>query len=264
MPGILAPIRRFPLTAFTVLACVFGWIAQIIGLFRGSTTTDQLPLGPIIAAAIVSACLGRPGLSDWWRRLTTVRAAPRWYLLAFVAPIGLMVLAVLVNTALGAPSPTRAQLSGWTGLPAEFLGIFIFIGIGEEAGWTAFAAPRLLGRHRFLVAFLIIAAIRVFWHLPLMLAGELPPLVGVVANAGFQFMVLWAFFRSGGAWLLAAIWHAVHNTLSGSFFFRMVEGADQARLGLVLTAVYWLAVTAVLLVDRKLLAAPRPSARLPV
>ena len=258
MSRILAPIRRFPLTAFTVLACAFGWIAQILGLFRGTTARDQLPLGPIIAAAIVSVCLGRSGLSDWWRRLTTVRAAPRWYFLAFVAPIGLMVLAVLVNTALGAPSPTPAQLSGWTGLPAEFLGIFIFIGIGEEAGWTAFAAPRLLDRHRFLVAFLVIAAIRVFWHLPLMLAGDLPPLIGVVANAAFQFMVLWAFCRSGGAWLLAAIWHAVHNTLSGSFFFRMVEGDDRARLGLVLTAVYLLAVTTVLLVDRRLLTDTQP------
>jgi membrane protease YdiL (CAAX protease family) len=165
MHRILAPIRRYPLTTFAVLACVFGWIFQILAIVRGSGAAGLLPLGPVIAAAIVSACLGREGLAEWWQRLKTVRAAPRWYLLAFLAPIGLMVAAVLLNTALGAPAPTRAQLSGWTSLPGEFIGILIVIGIGEEAGWTAFASPRLLARHRFLVAFVIIAAMRVFWHL---------------------------------------------------------------------------------------------------
>jgi hypothetical protein len=38
----------------------------------------------------------------------------------------------------------------------------------------------------------------------------------------------------------------------------MVEGDDRARLGLVLTAVYLLAVTTVLLVDRRLLTDTQP------
>jgi hypothetical protein len=78
-----------------------------------------------------------------------------------------------------------------------------------------------------------------------------------VANAGFQFLELWAYFRSGGVWLLAAIWHAVHNAVGGSFLYGMVEGSDQARLGVLLTLVYWVAVAIVALADRKLFTNPR-------
>jgi membrane protease YdiL (CAAX protease family) len=255
----LRPIRTYPLTTFGILACLFGWMFGIASVFRGNPAPNQFPLGPLIAAAVVSLCLGRAGLTAWWRNLRIVWVAPRWWLLAVLAPTGLIIVAVLANAAMGAPLPTGEQLAGWTNLPGEILGVFLMIGIGEEAGWTAFASPRLLARYRFLIAFAIIATIRVIWHIPLMVNGDLPPLIGIVANAGFQFLVLWAFLRSGGGWLLAAIWHTMQNTVGGLFFFRMVEGADRARLGVFLTVVYWLAVGAVLLIDRKLLRSePRP------
>jgi membrane protease YdiL (CAAX protease family) len=199
----------------------------------------------------VSLALGKDGIAEWWRRLTTVRTNPGWWLVAAIVPVVLMVVAVMVNAAFGAPLPTREQLGGWSGPMSDFLGMLIFVGIGEEAGWMAFAAPRLLARHRFLTAFAAMAAIRVFWHLPLMLSGQLPLVVGIVANAGFQFLVLWVFVRSGGVWWLAAIWHTVHNIVGGQFLYRMVDGADQARLGIMLSVVYWAAAGVVWLVDRK-------------
>jgi len=45
--------------------------------------------------------------------------------------------------------------------------------------------------------------------------------------------------------------HAVLNTVGAHFFFRMVQGEDQARLGLLMTIVYVLVAAAVLLVDRR-------------
>ncbi len=251
MNRVLQLVRAAPLTTFAILACGFGWMFRIAAVLRGETGADQFPLGPIIAAAIVAGCLGRAGLTDWWRRLKTARTHPVWWIIAILGPIVLTTGAVLVNVALGAPRPTGTQLAGWPTLPGELVGIFIAIGIGEEAGWTAFATPQLLARHRFATTFAIIAAIRVFWHLPLMLDGSLPPVIGVVANAGFQFMVLWLYCRSGGVWWLAAVWHSFQNVVGGSFLFRMAEGADQARLGTLLAVVYWLAVAVVVLLDRR-------------
>ena len=61
-----------------------------------------MPLGPIIAAAIVVTCMGRARLKEWLRQLVTFRTSLGWYGLAIVAPVAIIVIAVLVNSAFGA------------------------------------------------------------------------------------------------------------------------------------------------------------------
>jgi membrane protease YdiL (CAAX protease family) len=247
-------IRTYPLVFFTLLACIFGWILFIAAGLGAGVPPDNMPLGPIVAAAIVAAGAGRAGLSEWGRRLRTFRASPGWYALAIAAPVAIIIASVLANRAFGAPLPTPSQLAGWIGLPVVFLLFLVLVGIGEEAGWTAFAAPRLLARHTFVMAWVILSAIRIFWHLPLMLTGELPWVLGLAGNAGFQFLLLWIFVRSGGVWFLAALWHAAQNTAGGGFFFQMVQGADRARLGVLMSAAYVLVAAGVFLADRRRLA----------
>jgi len=228
---------RYPLATYAVLACLFAWAFTIAHALGAGVSAGQNPLGPIIAAALVSAALGRPGVRRWGAELATLRTAPGWYLFAALGPVVMIVALVLANSAFGAPLPTRSQLSGWTELGPTLLGILIAIGIGEEAGWTAFAAPRLLERGSFIKAWLVLSVIRTVWHLPLMIDGDLSVTIGVGGNFAFQFVVLWLFRRTG-VWFLAAIWHAVHNTVSGSFAFQMVDGADRARLGILLVIGY--------------------------
>ncbi len=247
-----------PLVFFVILACLVGWIPYIFAVVgahdiaaalgdNGSPT--NLPFGPLVAAVIVVAFLGRVGLKTWWHRLTTLRAAPGWYILAFVAPVVIVSAAVLTNSAFGAPLPTASQLARWTDLPGVFVLYLLLVGIGEEVGWMAFAASLLLRRHTFINAWLILAAIRVFWHLPLMINGQLSWTLGIGGDIAFQFLMLWLFRRSGRVWLLAAIWHAVLNTTAGGFFFHMVQGQDQTRLGLLFTIAYVLMAATVYLFD---------------
>jgi membrane protease YdiL (CAAX protease family) len=239
-----------PLAFFVILACLLGWLPYIVSAVGGTNGSPaNWPFGPLVAAVIVSAFLGRAGLKNGWRRLTTFRTAPGWYILALVAPVVLVSAAVLTNSALGAPLPTASQLSKWTDLPSLFVVYLITVGIGEEVGWTAFAAPLVLRRHTFINAWLILAAIRVFWHLPLLITGQLSWTLGIGGNIAFQFLMLWLFRRSSGVWLLAAIWHAMLNATSGGFFFQMVQGPDQTRLGLLFTAAYVLLAAAVYLFD---------------
>jgi membrane protease YdiL (CAAX protease family) len=250
MTGSRQGTSGYALIGYTVLACGFGWMFVLVDLFRGGGEgAGQFPLGPIIAAALVSAVLGRAALRRWGRELASVRTLPGWYLFVVVAPVAIMVAAVLVNALAGAPLPNPAQLAGWRNLGPTFLATLVWIGIGEEAGWTAFAAPRLLEGRRFLEAWLILATIRTVWHLPLMLSGDLPLTLGIGGNFAFQFLVLWLFRRTG-VWFLAAVWHATLNTVGGNFFFPMAQGTDQARLGLLMVAGYWILVGAVLVFDR--------------
>jgi len=242
-------VRDHPMVSFAVLACLFGWWRYIAAAFGLGSDPGNSPLGPGLAALVVVACQGRASLATWWRRLRNWRASPAWYALAVLVPLGVHLVIVLVNHGFGAPPPTTDQLSHWPELPVIFVVNLVFIGIGEEAGWTAFAAPLLLRRQGLLGAWAILAAVRILWHLPLMLTGNSGWVMGIVGNAAFQ-LILLQLFRGSGQWSLAAVWHATLNTFGGSFFTAMVTGADQARYGLLLSAIYSLLAIVALVLGR--------------
>jgi len=73
--------------------------------------------------------------------------------------------------------------------------------------------------------------------------------IGLVGNAAFQLILLQIFRASGGQWSLAAVGHATLNTFGGSFFFTMVSGPDQDRLGLLLSGAYALLAIIALIVQ---------------
>jgi membrane protease YdiL (CAAX protease family) len=244
-------IRDHPILSFAVLACLFGWSNYIAAAFGLGSDPGNNPLGPVVAALVVAACQGRISLATWWRRLRTWRAPPAWYALVVLVPFGVHALNVLINHGFGAPLPTAAQLGQWTGLPLTFVVVLVVIGIGEEAGWMAFAAPLLLRRHGLLGAWAILSAIRICWHLPLMINGDSSWLMGFVGNAAFQLILLQVLRLSGGRWSLAAVWHATLNTFGGSFFSTMVSGADHYRLEVLLSAAYALLAIVALVVGHR-------------
>ena len=234
----VALARRFPLTSFVFLACLFGWSFFIADFLTGGSGAENLPIGPFFAALVVVACQGRANLRRWGRQVRSWRAPPRWHLLSVLAPLAIIVLIVSVNHAWGAPLPTSGQLAAWPQVPVNFLVMLVFVGIGEEAAWIAFAAPILLRRHSLLVAGALAAGIRIFWHLPMMLTGSLSWTLGLLGNAAFTMVTLLVLMASGGRWSLVAVWHATLNAASGLFVFTMVTGADRARLGLLLSLAY--------------------------
>jgi hypothetical protein len=234
-------VRRFPILSFVFLACLFGWAPYIAAFCGWGSHPENLPLGPLPAALIVVACQGRSELRDWGRRLRDWRAAPRWYLLAALAPIAVHILNIAVNRVLGAPWPTAEQLAAWPSALASFVVYLVLVGIGEEAGWIAFAAPLLLRRHGLLIAWVLASAMRIGWHLPLMINGDLSWVIGTAGNAAFVMLMLQLFTASGGRWQLVAAWHASLNAFGSGFFFAMYSGTDKTRLGFLLVAAYTVA-----------------------
>ena len=234
-------VRRYPMSAFFALACLFGWLAYGAAACGIGSNPENMPLGPVMGALVVTSCQGREALFAWGRSLRRWAASPWLYLVAFGGPVLLHVLIVAVNHVLGAPWPSSTQLGAWPEIPVTFLVMLLMVGLGEEAGWTAFAAPILLRRHGLLGAFAVLAPMRILWHLPLMITGDMPLVVGILGNAGFQLVVLQLMRHRGGNWSLAAVWHATLNAFGGAFFFTMVTGADKDRLGVLLGVVYALA-----------------------
>jgi membrane protease YdiL (CAAX protease family) len=259
------PLRRHPIVCFAVLACVLGWNQYALTWAGVMHDPDMTGFGPLLAAVIVAAGQGRAELRRWARSLVHWGASPWLYGLALLAPIVLHIVIVAANTGFGAPLPTSDQLAGWTSLPGTFLAFLVLVGIGEEAGWTAFAAPILLRRHGVLTAWLILAGVRILWHLPLVLTGEMPWTVAILGNAGFQLVVLALMVASRSQWTLAAVWHASLNAVGGGYFFSMVTGADLDRLFLLLALVYALAGLAAYLLLRRAVPGPvaQPGADVP-
>lgn len=231
-------VRGFPLVSYVVLACLFGWSLYLLSFLTGGWNATNLPPGPLLAALVVLSCQGREDLRRWGRRIRSWRAPSSWYVVAVLVPVALHLLIVGLNHAWGAPLPTSGQLAQWPQVPVMFVIMLVIVGIGEESGWTAFAAPMLLRRHGLLVAWVLASGMRILWHLPLMLSGDLSWVVGTVGNAAFSMVTLLVLVAGDGRWTLVAVWHAMVNAAGGSFFFTMVSGRDEERLGWLMAAVY--------------------------
>src|SRR5688500_5867044 len=170
------------------------------------------------------------------------RVGLQWYAAALGLPIGVTLTAAAINVfLLGAQrTSSAAELGGWSTLFSTFFILLLIPGLGgtwEEPGWRGYALPRLQVGLSALLASLILGVLWAFWHLPLMVVGEVPwsDIVFIIA---WTVVLTWLFNNSRGSVLLAMLMHAMINTISGSFFGPMFSGADAVRQGWLYAALW--------------------------
>ena len=245
----MSAVRRHPLVVFFVLAYALSWWPWILYAFDLS----PLPIvgfGPFLAAIVVLAVTrGKAGVMALLRRMVRWRVSPVWYAVALLLPVAITVAATVLNVLFGAQAPSSAELSGWTGLVPGFFVLLLVPGFGgawEEPGWRGYALPRLQVGRSALLASLILGLLWAFWHLPLMVVGEVnwSDIVLVIAAS---VVFAWVFNSASGSVLIAMVMHAMNNTISGSFFGPMFSGADSVRQSWLLAAL-WVAVAIVVVV----------------
>ena len=245
----MSAVRRHPLVVFFVLAYALSWWPWILYAFDLS----PLPIvgfGPFLAAIVVLAVTrGKAGVMALLRRMVRWRVSPVWYAVALLLPVAITVAATVLNVLFGAQAPSSAELSGWTGLVPGFFVLLLVPGFGgawEEPGWRGYALPRLQVGRSALLASLILGLLWAFWHLPLMVVGEVnwSDIVLVIAAS---VVFAWVFNSASGSVLIAMVMHAMNNTISGSFFGPMFSGADSVRESWLLAAL-WVAVAIVVVV----------------
>jgi len=185
----LAPLlRRHPLLGYLALTFAISWGGILIVLVATGFELSVPPptelgiifvlmlLGPSVSGLTLIALLdGRAGLRELWSRLIRWKVGAGWYAVALLtAP--LLLLAILLLLA-GFVSPAFAPGFQWA-----LLAVGLIAGGFEEIGWTGFATPRLLTRHRLWLAGLTLGFVWALWH----------ALVAFRYNAGAM----------GGAWVL--------------------------------------------------------------
>jgi len=214
------------------LALTFGltWAMMLI-VARGFGLSLAEPLPqlwlafiPAGAAIVVRRWVTREGFRDAGLALR-LRAAWRYYLIAWFGPLGLLAAGLAVAAALGLYSPDIAALrrSG-PGIPPALLVIMLLVVAlvltpvywGEEFGWTSYLRLRIFP-DRPLLATLATGLIWAVWHWPLAFLGYIEfgnVVLGLFWwTAGFlcqEIMLTWLRLRSGTIWT-TSLAHAGNN-----------------------------------------------------
>ena len=158
------------MAVFFPLAFLLSWYPYILGKTGLVHTSGGInPLGPGLAALIVASAVYRlGGVKELLTRYLPWRARRSDYVIAVMLPVLLVILAAIINLAVGTPRPAAAQLQSWSDLVPRFVFIFLFIGLGEETGWRGFPLPELQKCLSPLISSLVIGVFWAAWHIPLM------------------------------------------------------------------------------------------------
>jgi membrane protease YdiL (CAAX protease family) len=196
-------------------------------------------LGPTLSAfAIAGVTGGRKGLHGLAARAMRWRAAPRYYLIAFLfAPLATLG-GVIIYAALGHPVGA-VRWDHWWVIGAFYLVAALLGPLLEETGWRGFAHPQLQERYGLLASGMAVGSIWTFWHAPLWLAAEgsslsggnfgaLPLLTYWLFLCGQSIIAGWLVERAGGSVPVAMVVHqGVNAGAIGWLFYDIVE-ADKA------------------------------------
>lgn len=258
MNPIVSFVKRQPLVAFFILAFGLtwgaGWVADTF--YTGSTLSGLLVLpflllspGPLIGALVVTGIIsGKAGVITLLRKFTIWRVGWRWYAVALLLTPAMFLAAIYLNVWLGAPNPTVALLAA---APGMFLAFALRLvnpldgPMKEELGWRGFALPYLQKRYSTLIAYLILIALVVIWHLPLVWMGNMPALA-LLGTASATILYGWIFNNSKGSVLMTLIAHATDGLIGAGMLGW--TGVDGTRYFMVLIAVW--CVTALLVLVR--------------
>ena len=116
-------VRRYPVTAFFVLACALSWWPWIL-YSVGLSPTPIVGVGPFLAALLVLALTeGKSGVMGLLRRMVRWRVGLQWYAVALLLPIVVILAAAALNVfLLGAQRTSSvADLGGWSSFLLLFL-----------------------------------------------------------------------------------------------------------------------------------------------
>lgn len=208
-----AIIRRFPFTAFLVIAYGLTW-----PLAAGIRVSLILPLlglfAPLVGAVVVLGSLdGRPGLKRLWLRFALRASHWRWLAVAVALPLVLLVPVWLLERFAGSASDFALA-------PISLVSVVLaFLIVGEEVGWRGFALPYLMAQRSALWSSLAVGVVWALWHLPnFLLAGfphkGLPFSAFFVLVVSYSILFTWLYLKTDGSLLVAVVFHAALNLFS--------------------------------------------------
>jgi membrane protease YdiL (CAAX protease family) len=218
--GSNRPARRFrPIITWLALLVVLtvggsAWLnAEGLSYQDFSPAILLVAYAPLIAA-VVAAGLERGGIRALLTQFLRWKVRVRWYALAILGPLLLVLVATALCVAFGAAVPLSwLVVPPLTATPA-LLGPIVAGSLGEEPGWRGFAQPHLQQRFPALAAAVIVGIVWALWHLwpalttELSVADDVQTIVRLVSTA---VIYGWLYNSTGGSLPIVMVAHAAHN-----------------------------------------------------
>ena len=253
-----AMIKKHPLFFFLLFAFPLSWYPWIIALIQGRQSGPN-PLGPLVAAILVSALSGGwTATKTLLARIVRWRVNIFWYAVVLMLPVLTVLAAATINVwVTGASISNHPTLPGWREIADRFIFIFLFIGLGEETGWRGFALEHLQKNRTAVQSSWILMPIWAIWHLPLfgseiVVAHLIPFLIGV---GSATFLSTWIYNRTNGSVLLPMLFHTTVNTVGAGLVFPMFQGAGLVSLWWIYAGIWAILAASIVLttgIERRL------------
>ncbi|MFN3596033.1 MAG: type II CAAX prenyl endopeptidase Rce1 family protein [Rubricoccaceae bacterium] len=228
-------LRRHPLAFFFALAYGLSWAAwaPLVLAEWGTLPVRPTPylhllgsLGPAAAAfATARAFGGRAALRDLAGRLLRWRVPLVWHGVAWLAPLALFFVSVVVAWLVWGQSWDAAAFGRSAEYPGMPLLVYwavsvLFYGYGEETGWRGFALPHLQAGRSALAATLLLSLGWALWHVPLFVFSPGLSQMDAAGVAGWLFSIVtgailftWLFNGTQGSVLVAAVFHGTMDVV---------------------------------------------------
>jgi membrane protease YdiL (CAAX protease family) len=218
-------LKKYQIIFFFILTFIISWYPWYTG------GVGFKAAGPSYAGLIVVALVGGwAGIKEMLRRLVKWRVGFRWWAVAFLGPLVIVLTAIGIHVLTGGEAPS---LRVWKVEPHMVLVLMLILvspmgGAGGEEyfGWRGYAQPKLqekLGKWAPILTSLIIGVVWAVWHLPeffnpastqyaLGWSGFVPL---IIMEITISVIMTWLFNKTGGSVLVAGvIWHLMIDTFS--------------------------------------------------
>jgi len=218
----------FALPLYFAIAFGFAWGCWGLAIAAQRAALPPIAVGapqvlgafaPLFATLILTALQGTT--REFFARALRPKVGWHRVVFALFAPAILMLGAVAIHVALGAPAPQFPLLWQWPWVAVNFVAVLLIGGpLGEEFGWRGFALPALQERFGALSSGLLLGAIWALWHLPLFwmqgtAQAPIPFALFFAMTLALGVIYTWLFNSTGGSVLLCILFHASINTWSG-------------------------------------------------
>jgi membrane protease YdiL (CAAX protease family) len=281
MAGLSKVIERRPVATYFLLTFALSW-GVIVALTGGEqlSSDDALsdprfliavmlaPMAPAVASLLLTRMLdGRDGLRSLGSHLRKWRVGERWYAAALV-PAPLVAVATGTVLALVAGSseflPAAFTTADPLGLLLQGISIGLLVGLCEETGWTGFAVPRLRRSYSAPVTALSVGFVWGAWHFPLFWEADsltrlLPAALLLVALfswlPAYRVLMVWVFDATQSVFI-AVLMHASLSATQVILLPEELSDTEALVSMLARSAVWWVIVAVVVLLNRGKVAAP--------
>jgi membrane protease YdiL (CAAX protease family) len=280
-------IKRHPLLTYYALTFAISWSGVVLVLGPGGLpmTAEEfdtkgvlagvaLGAGPAIAGLLMTGLVcGKAGYRTLLARLIRWRVSARWYAVALLtAPLATMAVGLALSLRYPEARPDILTKNDPIILLLTSLGAGLFVGIGEELGWTGFALPRWRLRSDVLTIGLSMGLLWGLWHFPLFWEGDsfagVFPLALLLVRLfswlpAYRVLMVWVYDRTES--LLVVI--LMHAGLVLSTFSMSSPATGGLQLAGIVAggAVFWALVAVVAMANGWRLTRPgKPVARPPM